>query len=89
MSRPMIRRRTIRNWTPDQGDGNEWLARLESEGWVPEYGAGVRVRINGRDLVRYAFLATDDAGMSRSSQDCTTLSVAPCSKGPSETGYAR
>ena len=57
----MMRQHTLRDWTPDQGDGNQWLARLESEGWVPEYGACVRVRINGRDVVRYAFLATDNA----------------------------
>lgn len=59
MSRPQFRRRTIRDWSPDLGDGNEWLAQLESEGWTPEYGAGVRVHINGRDVVRYALIETD------------------------------
>ncbi len=44
----------MRDWTPELGEGDEWLAQLAAEGWVPEYGAGVRVRVNGRDVVRYA-----------------------------------
>lgn len=58
MTRPPMRRRTVRDWTPDQSDGQEWLAQLEAEGWTPEYGAGVRVTINGRDVVRYALIQT-------------------------------
>lgn len=59
MSRPVGRQRTIRDWTPDLGDGQEWLAQLEREGWAPEYGSGVRVRIHGRDVVRYALIEVD------------------------------
>lgn len=57
--RQVGRRRTVRDWTPDQGDGEEWLARLEAEGWTPEYGVGVRVTINGQAVVRYALIETE------------------------------
>lgn len=59
MSRPTGRRRTIRDWTPKLGEGQEWLAQLEHEGWVPEYGSGVRVTVNGNDVVRYALIEAE------------------------------
>ena len=58
MKRPSGRRRTVRDWTPDLGDGDQWLTQLEAEGWTPEYGAGVHVQINGQPVVRYALIET-------------------------------
>lgn len=46
----------MRDWTPELGEGDRWLVQLKDEGWAPEYGAGVRVRVNGRDVVRYALV---------------------------------
>lgn len=58
MKRPAGPCRTIRDWTPDLGNGHQWLEHLKSQGWEPEYGAGVRVRIHDRDVVRYALIET-------------------------------
>lgn len=59
IKRPVGRRRTVRDWTPDLGDGEQWLAQLEAEGWTPEYGVGTRVTINGQAVVRYALIETE------------------------------
>lgn len=60
MSRLAGRRRTIRDWTPDLGNGQEWLTQLEAEGWVAEYGSGLQVTVNGRDVVRYALIQAEE-----------------------------
>jgi hypothetical protein len=49
-------RRRLVDWTPDQGDGDAWLARLEAEGWVPEHRTGADVVINGRPVRRFAMI---------------------------------
>jgi hypothetical protein len=49
-------RRRLVDWTPEDGDGQEWLARLAAEGWVPEYGTGVDTIINGRRVRRFAMI---------------------------------
>lgn len=41
--KPALPRRTLRDWTPEQGDGTTGLNELRLAGWVPEYGTGSRV----------------------------------------------
>jgi hypothetical protein len=52
-------RRRLVDWTPQDGDQRDWLARLEADGWVPEHGAGVPTVINGRRVVRFAMIERD------------------------------
>lgn len=52
-------RRRLIDWTPDQGDGDTWLAKLAEEGWVPEHRTGADVTINGRRVRRFAMIHRD------------------------------
>ncbi|NUS54752.1 MAG: hypothetical protein HOV66_07800 [Streptomycetaceae bacterium] len=55
MSSNLPRRRLV-DWTPEDGDGEAWLARLAEEGWVPEHRSGSDSVINGRKVRRFAMI---------------------------------
>ena len=59
MKKRLPRRRLI-DWTPDQGDGDEWLEELAEEGWVPEHRTGADVTVNGRRVRRFAMIHRDN-----------------------------
>jgi hypothetical protein len=49
--------RTLADWTPDVGLIEDWLARWEAAGWVPEHPwGGVEVVIDGREVIRWAMI---------------------------------
>ncbi len=45
-------RRTLLDWTPDDGPQDEWLARWAEQGWEPEYGYGVDLELHPGAWVR-------------------------------------
>ncbi len=57
--------RTLADWTPEAG-GDDWLARWQAAGWVPEHSwGGTRVVIDGRKLTRWAMIKTEPAARIR------------------------
>ena len=51
-------RRTLADWTPEEGDVGAWLAAWAAGGWVPEYAhGGLDVVVNGRMVRRFAMIA--------------------------------
>jgi hypothetical protein len=54
--RPRLPRRRLIDWTPEDGDGEAWLARLADEGWVPEHRTGSDTVVNGRRVRRFAMI---------------------------------
>lgn len=55
MKKRLPRRRLI-DWTPEDGPGDAWLAKLAAEGWVPEHTTGADTVINGRHVRRFAMI---------------------------------
>lgn len=52
-------RRTLADWTSDEGDVDAWLAQWAAAGWVPEHTwGGIDVVVNGRTVRRRAMIAT-------------------------------
>ena len=56
MPKQRLPRRRLVDWTPDQGDGTAWLAKLAEEGWVPEHRTGSDTVVNGRRRIRFAMI---------------------------------
>jgi len=55
------RRRILHDYDPasDQTDA-DWLAAEYDGGWVPEYGHGVPIELNGRLVPRWALIEAED-----------------------------
>lgn len=57
---PGERRRILHDYDPGSDQTEEdWLAAEYDAGWVPEYGHGVPIELNGRQVHRWAMIEAE------------------------------